>query len=240
MDIYATYSNYVNTLISTGDLSSFKRNIDYTYMLEHVNYPQGFRYLSLLKNIFTLDVITTFCNMNDSVGNPEMFSYPNLRCSPSSLRYLYHAHLILTHYKNYSLTDIVEIGGGYGGLYLAINFLYKSYSVNIASYTIIDLPSISKFQRLYTDKFNTTISLNCLESTNFGNEIDNSNMFFISCYSFSEIPSNLQQQYIETLFPKISHGFIAWNNIPVYDFGFTYTEEQEIPKTGPMNKYVRF
>jgi len=240
MSIYSTYSNYVDTLVSTGNLSTFKTNPNYTYMLEHVNYSQGLQYLNLLKNIFTLNDIVTFCNMNDSVGNPEMFSYPNLLCSPSSLRYLYHAHLILTHYKNYNLTDIVEIGGGYGGLYLAINFLHKNYHVNIRSYTIIDLPSISKFQRLYTSKFNTTISLNCLESTNFGNDINNSNMFFISCYSFSEIPSNLQEQYIKTLFPKISHGFIAWNNIPLYNFGFTYTEEQENPKTGPMNKYVRF
>lgn len=240
MDIYAKYSSYVKTLITTGDLSSFKTNRNYTYMLEHVNYSQGLQYFQLLNPILTLNDIVAFCSMNDSVGNPEKFNYSMVRCSPTSLRYLYQAHLILTHYKNYNLTDIVEIGGGYGGLYLAINFLYKKYDVNITSYTIIDLPSISKFQRLYTAKFNTTITLNCVESTRFGSDINNSNMFFISCYSFSEIPKSLQQEYIRTLFPKVSHGFIAWNNIPVYDFGFTYSEEQEVPKTGPMNKYVRF
>ena len=46
--------------------------------------------------------------------------------------------------------------------------------------------------------------------------------------------------YIKTLFPKVQHGFMAWNMIPIYDFGFKYTIEDEYPKTGDFNKYVYF
>jgi hypothetical protein len=38
----------------------------------------------------------------------------------------------------------------------------------------------------------------------------------------------------------LKHGFITWNNIPVYDFGFPADVEDEVPKTGKVNKYVRF
>jgi hypothetical protein len=51
---------------------------------------------------------------------------------------------------------------------------------------------------------------------------------------------DLQKQYIATLFPKVSHGFMAWNNIPLYNFGFETKSETEVPLTGPVNKYVYF
>ena len=65
-------------------------------------------------------------------------------------------------------------------------------------------------------------------------------MFLISNYCFSEIPGNLQKEYIAKLFPKVSHGFMAWNHIPVYNFGFDIKEEVEFPKTGSYNKYIYF
>jgi hypothetical protein len=65
-------------------------------------------------------------------------------------------------------------------------------------------------------------------------DLPGNNYFFVSTYSFSEICAEFQIKYIETLFPKIIHGFVAWNNIPTYDFGFSFSEEPEIPKTGQV------
>ncbi len=63
-----------------------------------------------------------------------------------SLGYIYHSHLILTHLKTCILDTIVEVGGGYDGLCLALHLFAAKYNVNIKSYTIVDLPSISKLQ----------------------------------------------------------------------------------------------
>jgi hypothetical protein len=65
-------------------------------------------------------------------------------------------------------------------------------------------------------------------------------MFLVSNYCFSEISTEFQKKYIDTLFPKISHGFMAWNNSPTYYFGFEIKEEIEYPKTGNFNRYVYF
>ena len=76
--------------------------------------------------------------------------------------------------------------------------------------------------------------------------MSSSNLFLISNYSFSEIESEHQKGYIKYLFPKVSHGFIIWNHIALYDFGFKVTIEDEYPLTSnnpnPLlnNKYVYF
>jgi putative sugar O-methyltransferase len=238
---YAVYQRFVDEIVTSENLSNFKSDTRYTYMLEHVSKEQGLNYLILLQEIFTFETIYTFCILNDSLGTPTKYIYNNLVCSPTSLRYLYHAHLALKELEKNKLNDIVEIGGGYGGLYLAINFLYKKYDVKINSYYIIDLPPVIKLQQLYTSKFNTEIKLFVHESTLFGSNIDKNRLFLISNYCFSEIPREIQRKYIDTLFPKVSHGFIVWNHIYTYNFGFSYTEEEEIPYTGlKFNKFIRF
>jgi len=237
---YSKFDEYNKKIISNNDLLNFKRHPDFTYMLEHVIESVGEEYLKLLLPILSIDDIIYFCSINDSIGNPKMYIYKNLECSSTSLRYLYHAYLCLNHFKTTKLHDIVEIGGGYGGLCLAINYLSKKMNINISSYTIIDLPHVSKLQNLYLSKFDISFNYECITSELFGKNITKNNLFLISNYSFSEILPELQKKYIENLFPKVLHGFITWNHVPVFDFGYTYSEELEVPLTSPMNKFIRF
>lgn len=239
---YDEYENFVSETVNSKDLLNFKSNNHYTYMLEHVSKEQGLEYLNVLQEILTFEEIIAFCFLNDSLGNPTKYNYNRgLICSPTSLRYLYHAHLALKELEKNKLKDIVEIGGGYGGLYLAIDFLHKKYLVEINSYNIIDLSPVIKLQQLYTSNFNTEIKLFVNESNLFGSNIDKNNLFLISNYCFSELPREIQSKYIEFLFPKVLHGFITWNHIYTYNFGFSYTEEEEIPYTGlKFNKFIRF
>jgi hypothetical protein len=148
--------------------------------------------------------------------------------------------LALTHFSECDSSDIVEIGGGYGGLYLAIDYLKNRYKVNIKSYSIIDLPRITKLQEDYLNLFKHDIPLNFFPSTNSGSDILNKNNYLISSYCFSELPQYLQKKYIETLFPKITHGFFAWNNIPLFDFGFKYRLNEYICNIAGYNMYVYF
>jgi hypothetical protein len=93
---------------------------------------------------------------------------------------------------------------------------------------------------MYISKVNPDIHVEYIDAGTFGSGITDKNLCLVSTYCFSEIPLELQHSYINTLFPKISHGFIAWNNIPVYDFGFTSRIEGEIPNSAPNNRFVYF
>jgi hypothetical protein len=183
--------------------------------------------------------------LNDAIGNPNKEKYDNLKISvsPSSLRYIYHTHLILTYMKkiNNLKVDVIELGGGYGGLCFSLNHFASKYGIHINSYKICDLSNIINLQKIYLNTVNSTLNIEFLDASSFGSNIECNNMFLISNYCFSEIAKEKQDSYRQILFPKIIHGFMAWNCIPIYDFGFPALIESEIPNTGGhLNKYVYF
>lgn len=242
---YTSYYDYVSKITAESDLSSFKSNDAYRGTLEHVSFEQGVEYLKLIRSSTPLkdEAIVNFCKENDRIGNSIKYDYGFITTSPSNLRYLFHSHLILNHISSLKLENlnIVEVGGGYGGLCLAISQLGKYYDVVINNYNIIDLPAIGTLQSKYLELHTLNFIVNTYSAFNYGEEItSNNNTFLISNYCFSEIASEHQLKYINNLFPKIQHGFFAWNHIPVYNFGFKYDVEDEYPLTGQFNKYVYF
>lgn len=242
--IYNTFSSFLNYICINNDISTFKNNEACTYVLEHVSREQGLEYLSLIKKHapFTEEDIAHYCNMNDKIGGGIKHNYEFIKTSPTNFRYIFHSYLILNHLNKSKINspDICEIGGGYGGLCLAINFFSSKYNININSYNIIDLPNVLELQKRYIRMNNNLLNVNYYSSFNYGSEIESNNLFVISNYCFSEISNDNQQKYITTLFPKVSHGFMVWNHIPVYDFGFMCDIEEEYPKTGSFNKYIYF
>jgi len=243
--IYEDYHNYVKNIVhNEHSCKNFKSNPIYRGMLEHVNYEQGREYLKYIyeKTNYTNNEIINFCLKNDSYGNPIKNNYNEIgTVSPSSLRYIFQTFLILNHAKSLNLDtiDIVEIGGGYGGLCLCIKFFADKFNINISSYRIIDLEHIIKLQEKYLKHHNIN-DVNFVNACTFGKDINCENLFLISNYCFSEINMELQKEYIKNLFPKVKHGFIAWNYIDVYNFGFEIKVENEYPLTCNINKYVYF
>lgn len=243
----ADYTNYVaavREMVKSSDLSNFKSHPAYKDVLEHVDYNQGVQYYHLIHLTTQIppSIVMLFCAMNDKFGTPTLYDFGDFKASPTSLRYIYHAHLILTHIKSLNKTtyDIVEIGGGYGGLSMAIDYLSSFYGIQISSYTIIDLQEIMQLQSLYLKNINLSFPVNHVDALTFGKDIPLSSAFLISNYCFSEISSNYQKKYLEHLFPKIEHGFIAWNYIPLYEFRKFLRVEEERPKTGEFNQFVYF
>jgi len=244
--MYNSYISYIRDVVQRRDLSNFKSNPNYTAILEHVNPSQGEQYLHEIKRITSLNMedIRAFCSFNDRVGSPNKTTYVDMSLSPSSLRYILHAHLILTHLKSLASprNDIVEVGGGYGGLCLALHWFAPKYGVPIHSYSIIDLREATDLQRLYLEAVQPGIRVNFHVASEFGADVAPApnGLFLVSNYCFSEISPEFQEKYRTTLFPKVAHGFMAWNMIPVYEFGFPCKVEEEVPKTGPFNRYVYF
>ena len=136
--------------------------------------------------------------------------------------------------------DIIEIGGGYGGLCFYIHKLAHLFNITINTYSIFDLKQALQLQGKYLAALHIK-GVQCLELDNIkGLQKDS---FLISNYAFSEISMDLQKRYIDTvLTPYVSYGFLAWNAINVYQFiDKTITVEDDYPPTNhAFHKFVRF
>ena len=237
-EIYRIYANYIRT---NFDLTTFKSHQDYTYMLEHVSYEQGVQYFDLIKNECQLNnhQIVTFCEKNDSIGNPIRYDVRGITCSPTSLRYLYHAYRIIFLLKN--CRNIIEVGGGYGGLLLAIDYLSNIFGVQVDNYSIIDLEDALKVQQLYTSNFKVNFNVQFLSAFDYIKYLNRNDYFLVSNYCISEIGEANRELYKLNLIPKIERGFLTWNHID-FDYNmfkdFQVSIETERPLTGHKNLYV--
>lgn len=244
--MYDQYRTFVKATTMLRDLTEFKASPTYRAILEHVSPEIGNKFLEAIetKSRISRAALRAYCNRNDSLGKPQLYPFgPDFEASPSSLRYVYHAHLILSHAKQLGLAAInmLEIGGGYGGLYLALDMFSSLYDITVMSYTIVDLPEVLELQRQVAAALKVATPLTLLPSTTFGADYAHRDAFLTSNYCFSTLPKELQKKYQEILFPKVAHGFIAWNAIPVFDFGFPTKIVEESPMTGDQfNKYVYF
>ncbi len=217
------YNDYQSFLKTPVDIETFyfKSNHTYCGILEHVSFDFGNQYLNLIIDEFpdiNFSVINDFCNINDSYGNPKKERFIKnkniLICSPTSLRYIYHALTILKYYHNTECKNIVEVGCGYGGLCLAINYFMKYFETQINNYHIIDLPEPLNLIEHYLNKHNSHIKVNVNYHNNstYGINIEDSELFFISNYCYTEVDNVHNREYTIKLISKVDNGFITWQN----------------------------
>ena len=149
---------------------------------------------------------------------PTKYTYTfkniSLLCSPTSLRYIYHALVILEHYKNTECKNIVEVGCGYGGLCLAINYFSKLLNITIKNYNMIDFPDVCNLINCYLDvnKDNIQTNISTYSCILFGEQITDNDLFFISNYCYTEVDRFINSSYSKILLPKTTNGFIVWQN----------------------------
>jgi len=221
------YNNYLNfiTSIIENNISNikFKSNPEYNGILEHVSIEQGVEYLSLIENEFEYishENINNFVKINDKYGFPNTynFKYKNnetINASPTSLRYIYHSLLILEHFKKTNLLSMVEIGCGYGGLFLAICYFSKLLNIQIDNYYIIDFTEVCALINNYLTLNNEFVNIKfVLHSCNeYGKNIGENDLFLISNYCFTEISDENRSNYINEIFNKVKNGFILWQTV---------------------------
>ena len=245
--MYQHYIEYVEYVVKSNNINNFKSNNVYRDILEHVSEELGQQYYKKLITTHNIkkDVIENFCLYNDKIGSPVKYSIGDLSfpVSPTSLRYLDHAIHTLNHIKalNLKTINIVEIGCGYGGLLLALDYMSKLYNVKIDSYSCIDLDIITKLQTLYISNYNISFPVTFHSASTFGKTVKNDNLFLVSMYCFSEIETVNQKGYIENIIKRINNGIIMWNHCDIFDFGKKIISIQyEEPLTGNNNKLVLF
>ena len=237
--MYQTYCQYIRSIVDSKDLSNFKGNPAYQGILEHVSPELGKKYYESILHSHGLsrDAILSFCKKNDQIGSPKLSLIDGMLLSPSSLRYVCHALLILSHcvrVKNLT-PSMVEVGCGYGGLALAIDTFSSMFGVTVKSYTMIDLDDPLSFQKLYLSHHTTSFPIYFESASTYGSNVKGNDNFLISNYCFSEVHSQIQQNYLRTLFPKCCNGFLLWNHVKLFDIGKRVLIEKEVPLTCPTN-----
>ena len=192
---------------SYKSFSSFKKNLDYQAILEHVSKEQGERYLEIIKkdSPSLLMEIELFKD-NDLVGDPAVFEYPDIGAiSPTTLRYVKVASDLMKLFGNQIGERIVEIGAGYGGQALINDRIFK-----IKEYELLDLPPVLNLVSKYLDSH----ILNCAYKISTLNQKTGDDKYdlIISNYAFSELPSQLQIKYIEKVISKCKKGYLTMNS----------------------------
>jgi hypothetical protein len=225
---------------------SFKSNKIYQSVLEHTSLFSANLILNCIKNEYgqlfnnNKKYLIELCSKNDMYGKPRLESITDFTTTnPSNIRYIYHSFLILSNISKNKINNVnlVEIGGGYGGLCFFIYGMAKFYNISISSYTIFDIKEVSILQKRYLKIFD--IDINTYDIND--DWVLNDNSYVISNYAFSEIPRQLQEEYSEKILNKyISYGFLIWNFIPVYEFiqNKNILIEDERPTDQQKNKFV--
>jgi hypothetical protein len=245
---------------------AFKRDARYQRILEHVTGPQAHEFLAVAQEAAgnrwpaVLAALPELVDANDGLGAPqrEQFDEAGVVCSPSNLRYLCHAVLLLTHLARLGLARVrvYELGPGYGGLALYVHRLAPAFGPKVQSYALVDLPEPGALQAAYcralglpvrvVDGTDADALTACLGPDRGAPRV------LVSNYAFSEFDADTRAWYEARLVRKCAHGMMVWNFAeplhghaekplggPLYPFtDATLTVEPERPCTGPGNVVV--
>jgi hypothetical protein len=173
------------------------------------------------------------------IGYGEVFFSPELErfVTGNVSRYIYHALVIIKYIQSKfpdRNVDIVEIGGGYGGLCYCIKSLYK----NIGEYNIVDLNLALELQKKCLTTLNTEFTPISVTSGIVKKE---NPLFCISNYGYSAFSQKYQEFYKESVISECDAGFMVWNNWSgIYNFtNLPMNVEPERPCFCP-NKFIYF
>lgn len=241
----------------------FKQHPNYCQIMEHIHKDHGSRYLTHIETQFpqiTFEQIRDYVNTNDKYGGAVKHIYTSqslrlLYCSPSSLRYIFQALLVLDAYNATDCTHMVEVGAGYGGLCLAIQMFAPSMlteTKTLKQYYMMDLPAscvlIREYLALHSERL-PILYMAHARDRDFNTYQHKT--FFISHFCFSELSESEQQRYRDEILSSCIHGMLTWQTCFGDDvsranllLGKPVTKcVEECPQTGPehaKNYYIYF
>jgi hypothetical protein len=239
------YEKLIGELLSDlANRKRFRRNFQYRMILEHVNYRQGGAYLDRITELGIVDLgqIKVLAE-TDLVGSPRRYYYDNLGwVSPTLLRYVSVYSEIEKFVGFDNIQSVVEIGIGYGGQARIIHNL-----AGVSSYAFYDLPEVQKLADYFLRATSTQLSPRNLNI----HKVEHGTFdLVISNYAVSELPAQVQLEYLEKVIAPATHCYMIMNSgasdvtrrsngkLAQLDFVSRIggvVVEPEIPLTGPDN-----
>lgn len=142
---------------------------------------------------------------NDRVGSPRLMYVSEGAVAPTTMRYAWNVCDMETRGVALDGADVVEVGGGYGGLCRMIHAFHKP-----RSYSIVDLPEALALAKRYLDCYG--ISFEAVPDNSLPDValIDT----FISNYALTELTRDVQDVYVDRLMSRAPHGYVTYNSQP--------------------------
>lgn len=147
---------------------------------------------------------------NDIVGNPSKVDMPEFGLvSHDTLRHMNTLGELIKYFGQMNKFNIVEIGGGYGGLCKTISCVVK-----YKEYTLIDLPEVQSLSQKYLKSFNSMKNMNVkylnsnrLTDINLNRRYD----LLISEFTLSEMNTKAISYYINTVLMRATNCYLVMN-----------------------------
>ena len=208
-----TASNYLShckrAVLDPVCFENFKSSSRYKPILEHVTLQQANDYLADIAktNPFLLDKLEDFSKVNDLIGNPLKQPFQvgerDVYVSTTTVRYVKVLSDLISLFGSLEGANIVEIGGGYGGLATVISEMFA-----FDSYINIDLEWPAKLSKLYTSSLGVkNFNITNPDSLDAIGDFD----LLISNYAFSECNLETRQFYVNKVISKSKMGYITHN-----------------------------
>ena len=202
-----SYTNFIQTVNEDSSLfRKFRTNYVYRQILEHVTYQQGMTYFERLSERYKSN-LAALPNKNLSlVGSPRTYHYQKLGfISPTMIRYEFVSQEIERIFGPSIGNEIVEIGVGFGGQYAVLE---KSFT--FSGYTMFDLPQVMLLVRKVLSS--AEVRIDKIRDGDINSPRVAGCDLVISNYAFSELPRDIQKQYLEGVLRVSSRGYLTMNS----------------------------
>ena len=181
----------------------FRRRKSVRQVVETLGMVDGRYFAKMLRAMKTspaeMNAIRAMCDWGDPLKAPSCLLGWAWNCSPTSLRYLAHAFWLKQNGWIRQKGTIVEIGAGFGGL-AAMNAILSDARIHV-----VDLPEVTSCVSVIMNENGLS---ECLVSAD---ETTRGDYTVISNYAFSELTTELQDQYFKKWIRKSKNGVMISN-----------------------------
>jgi hypothetical protein len=247
------YGSYSHTKVCEMSLTNdnvfnnFKRIPQFERVLEHTTEYNGHQYASAIINRFNRyfkQLNWDKLKENDKYGNARIIDFPELELinnhySPSTIHYIFTSLFFIDNIlSKMNNINLLEIGGGYGGLCKVLLDICQMLNVKIENYGLIDLQEASRLQNKYLSNFN----FKNIQHYEYENQLDydvfKKYNVMLSIYAFGEFPFNVQDYYVKNIISHFENYYIEWNTERTHPHFQDTTILPEDPPTWPLNKSI--
>ena len=194
---------------SESNFRNFRRLYNYREILEHVTYSLGKSYLEKIDELRTLsnhEIVEI--KKNDLIGKPRRYFYKNFGLvSPTTIRYSAVALEIEKLFGCRGIENIAEIGCGYGGQAKILDSLFK-----IQTFDLFDLKDVQHLIKKYLSALSGNGKFQFPGLKDLETVQDSQWDLVISNYAFSELPADLQREYLVKVMQKSKRGYMIMNS----------------------------